>query len=69
LRYGWFPGPPWLWQEAGRSEFLPVHWPLWPAPLPPFVGGEGFAVATGATATAKAAAESNAAMVLRVRAI
>jgi hypothetical protein len=48
---------------------LPVHWPLWPAPLPPFVGGEGFAVATGATATAKAAAESSAAMVLRVRAI
>src|SRR5207245_2574450 len=21
----------------------PVHWPLWPAPLPPFVGGLGLA--------------------------
>jgi hypothetical protein len=32
-------------QEAGRSSGLPVHWPLWPAPLPPFVGGGGFPTA------------------------
>jgi hypothetical protein len=37
-RYG-VPGPPWLWQDAGRSVCGPVHWPLWPAPLPPLVGG------------------------------
>jgi hypothetical protein len=29
-------------QEAGRSAGFPVHWPLWPAPFPPFVGGAGF---------------------------
>jgi len=34
-----------LWQEAGRSSAGPVHWPLWPAPLPPFVGGAGDAKA------------------------
>ena len=32
-----------LWQEWGRSVGLPVHWPLWPAPLPPLVGGLGLA--------------------------
>ena len=32
-----------LWQEWGRSLGLPVHWPLWPAPLPPLVGGLGLA--------------------------
>ena len=26
------------WQLAGRSAAGPVHWPLWPAPLPPLVG-------------------------------
>jgi hypothetical protein len=32
-------------QEAGRSSGFPVHWPLWPPPLPPFVGGGGFPTA------------------------
>ena len=36
--YGWL-----LWQDAGRSACGPVHWPLWPAPFPPFVGGAGSA--------------------------
>jgi hypothetical protein len=30
-----------LWHDAGRSLAGPVHWPLWPAPLPPLVGGLG----------------------------
>jgi hypothetical protein len=41
------------WQLAGRSAAGPVHCPLWPAPLPPFVGGAGLAQA-GVTPTAKA---------------
>jgi hypothetical protein len=53
-----------LWQEAGRSEALPVHWPLEPAPLPPFVGGDGFANA-GAAAVAKAALANRIAPSLR----
>jgi hypothetical protein len=69
LAYGWLPGPPWLLQELGRSALGPVHWPLLPAPFPPSVGGDGFAVAAGARATTSAAAESNAAMDLRVRVI
>jgi len=64
--YGWLPGPPWLWQELGRSAFAPVHCPDWPAPLPPLVGGLGFAEATGTAATASAATDSSAAMLLRV---
>lgn len=39
------------------------------APLPPLVGGDGLAEATGANATARAALDSSAAMALRVRAI
>src|SRR6266487_3260104 len=30
-------------QLAGRSAFAPVHCPLWPAPFPPLVGGDGLA--------------------------
>ncbi len=55
--YGWLPGPPWLLQEAGRSEFLPVHCPDLPAPLPPSVGGDGLAPTIGAVATASAPIE------------
>jgi hypothetical protein len=58
-----------LWQEAGRSEAFPVHWPLLPAPLPPSVGGDGFAAATGATATPSAATANSAAVALRIRLI
>jgi hypothetical protein len=53
-----------LWQEAGRSAALPVHWPLDPAPLPPLVGGDGFANA-GAAAVAKAALAKRTAPSLR----
>jgi hypothetical protein len=49
-----------LWQDLGRSSAGPVHWPLWPAPLPPLVGGWGVANAGAAvdstSAVAKAAA-------------
>jgi hypothetical protein len=38
-------------QTAGRSAAAPVHWPLCPPPLPPFVGGDGFANAGTAVAT------------------
>src|SRR5215218_9725785 len=41
------------WQLAGRSSAGPVHCPLWPAPLPPFVGGLGLAHA-GVTPTKRA---------------
>jgi hypothetical protein len=37
-----------LAHDAGRSSGLPVHWPLEPAPLPPFVGGGAFANAAAA---------------------
>jgi hypothetical protein len=40
-----------LWQEAGRSAAGPVHCPLWPAPLPPLVGGDGLANAGAAEPT------------------
>lgn len=66
-RYGWLPGPPWLLQEAGRSEFLPVHWPDLPAPLPPSVGGDGLAPANGAAVTASATVDRATANTLRVR--
>jgi hypothetical protein len=51
---GWGDGGHGCWlaywgpQEAGRSSGLPVHWLLWPVPLPPLVGG-------GASANAGAA--------------
>jgi hypothetical protein len=51
LDYGWLPGPPWLLQEIGRSAFGRVRRPLLPAPLPPSVGGEELAAATGAMPT------------------
>jgi hypothetical protein len=38
-------------QEAGRSLGFPVHWPLWPAPLPPLVGGGALANDGAATAS------------------
>src|SRR5215218_3835904 len=41
-------------QTAGRSAGLPVHWPLWPAPFPPLVGGLGLAHAADAVPTASA---------------
>ncbi len=44
------------WQEAGRSAAGPVHWPDWPAPFPPFVGGDGLASATAAEPTTSATA-------------
>src|SRR5206468_3190750 len=31
------------WQDVGRADAAPVHWPLWPPPLPPLVGGFGLA--------------------------
>jgi hypothetical protein len=65
--YGWLPGPPWLLQELGRSALAPVHWPLLPAPLPPSVGGDGFAPATGAAAAVSAAIVNTEAIVLRTR--
>lgn len=65
--YGWLPGPPWLLQELGRSALGPVHWPLLPAPLPPSVGGDGLAPATGAAATARAPTVNSAATALRTR--
>ena len=40
-----------LLHDAGRSAAGPVHWPLCPAPLPPFVGDAGVAVAGAATAS------------------
>src|SRR5215208_5678072 len=58
---GYVPG-----QTAGRRSGLPVHWPLWPAPLPPLVGGDGLAAAIGATATESARLASTAATTLRV---
>lgn len=58
--------PPGLWHEVGRSAAGPVHWPLCPAPLPPFVGGLGAATA-GATPPTVAAAASSAAMIGRRR--
>ena len=58
---GYVPG-----QTAGRSRGLPVHWPLCPAPLPPLVGGEGFAAAIGAAATESASVARTPAMTLRV---
>jgi hypothetical protein len=61
------PGPPWLLQEAGRSEFLPVHWPDLPAPLPPWVGGDGLAPAIGAVATPNATVDRATANSFRVR--
>jgi hypothetical protein len=60
VAYGWLPGPPWLWHDFGRSSFGPVHWPLWPAPLPPLVGGDGLANAAAGADTAKAPAASTA---------
>src|SRR5215208_7595793 len=58
---GYVPG-----QTAGRSAGLPVHWPLWPAPLPPLVGGDGLAAAIGAVATESARAARTPATTLRV---
>jgi hypothetical protein len=44
-----------------------VHWPLWPAPFPPFVGGCGFPNAAGAaTAAANALARKTHASFLRI---
>jgi hypothetical protein len=44
-----------------------VHWPLWPAPFPPFVGGDGFPNAAGAaTAVANALARKTHASFLRI---
>jgi hypothetical protein len=65
--YGWLPGPPWLWQDAGRSFCGPVHCPLWPAPLPPLVGGLGEAQAEGTSPTQITPAASSVAVVLRIR--
>jgi hypothetical protein len=65
--YGWLPGPPWLLQDDGRSSCGPVHCPLWPAPLPPLVGGLGEASAVGVSPTQIAPAASSVAAVLRVR--
>jgi excisionase family DNA binding protein len=45
-----------LWQDAGRSAAGPVHWPLWPAPLPPLVGGRGLAHAAEAVPSTAAVA-------------
>ena len=45
----------------------PVHWPDRPAPLPPLVGGPGFATAGGTTVAAKASAENTPATSLRIR--
>jgi hypothetical protein len=53
------------WQDAGRSAAGPVHWPLWPAPFPPLVGGDGFADATGARAPSRAHVDSAIAIRLR----
>jgi hypothetical protein len=41
-----------LWQDVGRSDAGPVHWPLWPAPFPPLVGGLGLAHAADAVPNA-----------------
>src|SRR6185437_10085921 len=67
-RYGVI-GPPRLLQELGRSALGLVHWPLLPAPLPPSVGGDGFAAVTGAMATPSAATANSAAIALRIRLI
>jgi hypothetical protein len=53
-----------LWQEAGRSSGFPVHWPLCPAPLPPFVGGAGLPNAAAGTDAAKTPATSSARLFL-----
>jgi hypothetical protein len=58
VSYGWSPGPPWLWQDAGRSAWGPVHWPLCPAPLPPLVGGGASANAVDAAPSASVPART-----------
>ena len=47
-------------QEAGRSSGLPVHWPLCPAPLPPFVGGFALPAAAAGRDAAKTPATTTA---------
>lgn len=56
-----------LWHEAGRSAAGPVHWPLCPAPLPPFVGGLGFAVAGPARAKSPVVATTTTMVRARMR--
>ena len=51
-------------QDAGLSAGLPVHWPLDPAPRPPWVGGFGAANAGAAVATVNRLA-NNTAIALR----
>jgi hypothetical protein len=53
-----------LWQDAGRSAAWPVHWPLWPAPLPPLVGGDGLLKAGLTEPIVTPAATTTATMIL-----
>jgi hypothetical protein len=45
-----------LWQDVGRADPGPVHWPLWPAPFPPLFGGLGLAHADDAVPNTTAVA-------------
>jgi hypothetical protein len=51
--------------DAGRPSGLPVHWPLWPAPFPPLVGGG--ALANAGADTESSPAVSSATTIARTR--